>query len=285
MVDSYDRHWPVEIPLYVYYEGTRPEPDRARIYYRDFASCCPDLIAFKERHRDDAAAHGREDRGPLPLSMRRVVAKMLSAGERLRSGGWIGGRARTRARKRVGMGYRWDAVRFAHKTYCVFHALATIDCDAAFWIDADTVTFADIPFGFLDATLPEDAMLAYLGRPYRTSECGFVGYNRRHPRLAEFLAGWKALYDDDTLFELAEWHDSWVFDWVRAPFEHEGVAMHNLSRVLGRRSVEHPFVNGPLGAYMDHLKGDRKQAGRSRADDLGVERHEPYWTTPRPGDR
>jgi hypothetical protein len=39
----------------------------------------------------------------------------------------------------------------------------------------------------------------------------------------------------------------------------------------------HPFVNGPLGSYMDHLKGGRKEQGRSSDKDLVVTRTEEYW--------
>jgi hypothetical protein len=42
--------------------------------------------------------------------------------------------------------------------------------------------------------------------------------------------------------------------------------------------VNHPFINGPLGAYMDHMKGDRKDQGRSLAADLLVRRDEGYWS-------
>ena len=43
----------------------------------------------------------------------------------------------------------------------------------------------------------------------------------------------------------------------------------------------HPFVNGPLGRYMDHLKGGRKDEGRSSDKDLVVARTEAYWTQAR----
>ena len=39
----------------------------------------------------------------------------------------------------------------------------------------------------------------------------------------------------------------------------------------------HPFINGPLGTVMDHLKGNRKNDGKSRAADLVVKRQEEYW--------
>jgi hypothetical protein len=39
----------------------------------------------------------------------------------------------------------------------------------------------------------------------------------------------------------------------------------------------HPLINSQWGAYLDHLKGDRKTAGRSKLSDLKVKRTEAYW--------
>ena len=235
------------------------------------------LVAFKARHRDNNAARGLEDRGPLRLNARTALRNLVSLLEPLRGRALRSGNALSTAPKRKGIGYRWDAIRFSHKTYCVFHAAETLSADAIFWIDADTFCFRDIPRDFIESTLPSAAMLSFLGRRYRTSECGYVGYNLRHPRIHNFLSSWRELYDTDALFELEEWHDSWVFDWLRKRFERQGVITHDLSQGLGRRAVNHPFVNGPLGAYMDHLKGERKQHGRSLASDLLVSRKESYW--------
>jgi hypothetical protein len=277
MLEAFDRHWPRDITVYAYYEGARPAPVGDRVEVRDLLACSPGLAAFKQRHRGNDAAHGREDRGPMPFDARAALGKLLSLPGRLRGRAARSGGALRKQPKRQGIGYRWDAVRFAHKTYCIFHAADTIDADALLWIDADTLTFRDVPRAFVESTLPETAMLSFLGRPYRTSECGYVGYNLRHPDLRDFLACWRELYDTDALFDLAEWHDSWVFDWVRRRFEARGTRTHDLSACLGRRAVAHPFINGPLGAYMDHLKGERKEHGRSPATDLVVDRGEAYW--------
>ncbi len=284
MLEAFDRHWPPGIKLYAYYEGSRPDPVGDRVEFRELLSCCPGLAAFKERHRDDEAAHGREDRGPMPFDARAALGKLLSLAALPRRRAARNGGSLRRRKKRWGLGYRWDAVRFAHKTYCIFHAAETIDADAIVWIDADTVTFRPIPRPFVESTLPETAMLSFLGRPYRASECGYVGYNLRHPEIRSFLARWRELYDTDSLFDLAEWHDSWVFDLVRRRFEARGVETHDLSSCLGRRTIGHPFINGPLGAYMDHLKGERKEHGRSLASDLVVDRGEAYWRPAAPGE-
>jgi hypothetical protein len=214
----------------------------------------------------------------MPFETRAALRSLLSLGGLFRGRSLRNGQSLVKQRKRWGLGYRWDAVRFAHKTYCIFHAAETIDADALFWIDADTVTFREVPRDFVESTLPETAMLSFLGRRYRTSECGYVGYNLRHPELRAFLSAWRELYDTDSLFDLAEWHDSFVFDRVRQPFEARGVETHDLSASLGRRAIGHPFINGPLGAYMDHLKGERKEQGRSLGSDLVVERGESYWS-------
>jgi hypothetical protein len=39
----------------------------------------------------------------------------------------------------------------------------------------------------------------------------------------------------------------------------------------------HPLINSQWGAYLDHLKGDRKSLGRSKPNDLKVNRQEKYW--------
>ena len=36
----------------------------------------------------------------------------------------------------------------------------------------------------------------------------------------------------------------------------------------GALGKKHPFVNSPLGEFLDHLKGDRKELGHSRASDF-----------------
>ena len=37
------------------------------------------------------------------------------------------------------------------------------------------------------------------------------------------------------------------------------------------------LINSRLGRFMDHMKGNRKVDGKSRADDLLVARDEAYW--------
>ena len=39
----------------------------------------------------------------------------------------------------------------------------------------------------------------------------------------------------------------------------------------------HPLINSVLGNYFDHMKGDRKNKGKSQKKDLLANRTESYW--------
>jgi hypothetical protein len=79
---------------------------------------------------------------------------------------------------------------------------------------------------------------------------------------------------------MAEWNDCWVFDETRK----EVKAAHPEWRVLNWsegliQGEGHPLINTVWGAYLDHLKGNRKTTGRSHSKDLIRPRSEKYWTS------
>jgi len=258
MVEAFDHHWPREIVLYLYAEGFVPDAGSDRVVARDLLADCPDLVAFKARHQDNPRAHGQQIKRRY-----RVEFDIWKPRLKIRP-------------KMEGQGYRWNAVRFAHKTFSILDAAERCSADVLFWIDADTVIFEDIPLAFLDGLVPEDCFVSCLRRPSFT-ECGFVGYNLKHPATVDFLRRFKALYTRDKLFREAEYHDSWLFDVVRRKMERKGHKVHDIAEGSGGE-VKHIFVNSPLGRYMDHLKGDRKTEGSSRPGDLSRPRSEAYWT-------
>jgi hypothetical protein len=75
------------------------------------------------------------------------------------------------------------------------------------------------------------------------------------------------------IFTLPEWHDSFVFDVVRQSMP---LKETNWSKGI-IKGEGHPLINSELGAYLDHLKGNRKQTGQSRRADLVTQRKELYW--------
>ena len=101
--------------------------------------------------------------------------------------------------------------------------------------------------------------------------------NLRSTGVKNFLKEFQRMYDDaeNGIFTLEEWHDSFVFDVVRKKFK-EQLKENNWS--CGIISGEgHPLINSQWGAYLDHLKGDRKSIGKSKSSDLKIKRSESYW--------
>jgi hypothetical protein len=264
MIESVDRHWPKDVILYCYTEGFTPNVTGGRVVLVDLLSACPELVAFKERHRDNRRAHGDESHG----TRLRVYVRPRTVSR------WSIPKVKV-VRMERGLGYRWNAVRFSHKSFAIFDASTRCRSDILFWVDADTLVFDTIPRAFLEELIPPDCLLAFLKRP-KFSECGFIAYNLRHPAVRDFFAEFKALYTTDRLFSEQEYHDSWLFDIVRKRFERRKCKTFDIAEGQGAYAG-HVFINSALGRYMDHMKGGRWVAGSSSIRDLIAPRQEPYW--------
>ena len=254
MVETFLAHWPAEVPLLLYHEGFEPPAVPGRIEAHDLLATCPGLVDFKRRHAGNPRANGQRPR------WRRVR---------------LGRMAMTLPLPRRQPSYRWDAVRFAHKSYALFDAARRTDADVLIWIDADTRFFADVGLAELAVLAPTESAASCLRRPDFT-ETGFVAYNLRHPETRQLLAEFEAMYTDDLLFAEREYTDSWLFDVVRERAEARGAHVYDIAEGGGWQA-SHVLINSRLGAFMDHMKGGRKDEGASRADDLIVARNEAYW--------
>jgi hypothetical protein len=251
MIQAFDQYWPANVDLYAYAENCEISGS-SRVHIRDLLTLSPDLVEFKQRHSNNPMANG-------------LVAKDTGIPFKDNS-------------------FKWDAVRFSHKVFAVLHAVANCDTDWVIWLDADTKTFAPVPDLFLSEICDPLSMCCYLGRREKYhSECGWVAYNRQHPDLQEFMAQWRDLYMSDKIFDLREFHDSFVFDVLRKKFQTErGTVFHNLSPELPGKGPGHPFIASKLGLYMDHMKGSKRKAlGHSLPDDFernqGLNSTVPYW--------
>jgi hypothetical protein len=257
MIETFDRHWPEEVPLLVYRENFVPEVPSDRIVVRDLLSSCPDLAAFKQRHADNPLANGQTQRYRFRLS-RNPYKNRIKLGD-----------------KNWGTGFRWEAVRFSHKAFAIFHAAQNTDADVLIWVDADSLFFAGPTWDELEGFVPPDRFVGFLQRP-TYSECGFIAYNLRHPGTREMLAAFKRLYTHDELFQQYEFHDAYLFDVVRRQTEQSGHQSFDIAEGIGLRA-KHVLINSKLGRFMDHIKGGRKDAGHSLREDLVVDRSESYW--------
>jgi hypothetical protein len=239
MIQTFLQTWPQDIQLKVYAEGCRVTETAPNLQVLDLEAVSPELVTFKNTWRNVPKANG--DLGP--------------GSER--------------------KAYKWQAVRFSHKVYAIFHAAKHAETEWLIWMDADMVCHSPITTQRIAEFFPDSKQLCYAGRSNKFTECGLYGMHLTDPAVQNFLAEFQRMYDDaeNGIFTLPEWHDSYVFDVVKA---RSGLAELNWSAGL-INGEGHPLINCEWGAYIDHLKGKRKDQGRSKLKDLIVKRTEQYW--------
>jgi len=148
--------------------------------------------------------------------------------------------------------YRWEAVKFANKVFSLTSPLRPDDLDWWIWIDADTICKQPINESMFVSVLKEEVVASYLGRAdWDHSECGFVAYNLRKGG-AQFLSAFRQAYITGAIFNLEQWHDSFVFDALRKQFEGHGHKFHNISEGVPGLDVWPQTI---LGEYILHKKG------------------------------
>lgn len=255
MIDTFLKNWPSEIKLYVYAEDCEVTETAPNLIVKDLHQASPELVAFKERWKNVPKANGDVSADPI----------------------------RSR-RKDSGKGFKWHAIRFAHKVYGIFACAKECNTEWLMWMDADTICHSPITMKDIERMLPGKKDLCYLGRKGKYSECGLYAMHLISPGCQSFLKEFQRVYDEAEtgIFTMDEWHDSFVFDRVR---EKLPLNSFNWSEALSdlrpnpRMSAGegHPLINCEWGAWLDHLKGGRKQLGKSSRSDLKVQRTEPYW--------
>jgi len=254
MVQSVLDRWP-KADITVYCEGQRPNFNDQRVTWWDIDKANTGLLKFREDYRNDPVAVGKLDE--IPGGIRRS--------SRLETEGGLDAKKES---------YLWNAVKFSYKVSCVTHAVRTYtDYDYVIWIDDDTYTFRDIPMQFIESICPNDTLVTYLDRENdrgsnKYPECGLVCYNIKHKLVQTFINDWEKLYTSADIFELLEWHDSYVFWHLTKEYRQKHSAkVHDIGYSKGVKG-HHVFVNSELGQYIDHFKGDRKDAKSSKAEDI-----------------
>ena len=214
-------NWPFD--TYVYHEGWTPTKFPKQFIHRNIHDEVPELQQFLDRNR------------PKNVNSTEVddPSKIIP-----------------------GTDFKRDACRFAYKIYAKTHLMLNNEYnnyDYVFWVDADAVFLQPITEDFiLKHVLPQDKAISYLNRTNQYSECGFIGYNLGHSATEHFVQQLKRYYDEDILFKLNEWHDSYVWDQVRLKYM-KHIPQHKLcpdgyvGHVWSRHSV--------IKDYIGHMKG------------------------------
>lgn len=151
--------------------------------------------------------------------------------------------------------FQYQSVRFSHKVYAIHHAANNVETRYLVWLDSDTELYENVDYNYFINFLPKGSFVGYLGRGGEAfSECGFMIFDLNHSYAKDFFNRFKWYYDTDEIYNLTEWHDSYVFDVVRKEFEQsDKIVATNLSKDFNK----HHF-NCVLDGYIMHLKGDRK---------------------------
>ena len=180
-------------------------------------------------------------------------------------------------RRHNGYDYRFDAVKFSHKVAALTDFGLSLTDEILVWLDADTFTHAQVTNEWLAKLFPEPAYIAWLDRANSHPECGFVMFRCSNPYHPNFMEAFRNLYTTGDLFKLRETHDSFALQhMVNAKVINRKIPPS--VSLSGDTRWHHPFVNGPLGERIDHLKGpSRKLIGKSRPLDMRKPRTEPYW--------
>lgn len=246
MIETFLQSWPKEIELWIYTERCNVDILAPNLKVLDIEQACPNLTAFKQRWSHVPHATGN-----------------------------VSGIPRLAARPDAGKSFKWDAIRFSHKVYAIGHCAQQCGADIMLWMDGDMVCHSPITISDISRLCPADRDICFLGRGKKFTECGLYSLNLRQPAVQQFVADFVNMYDqaEQGIFSLDEWHDSFVFDSVRR--------RHHLRELDWTGTVfkgeGHPLINSEWGRWLDHLKGERKKLGRSKAKDLRVQRTETYW--------
>jgi len=248
MIRTFLQNWPANVILHVYSENCTVKENAPNLHVHDLHAESQDLVNFKKKWATIPYANG--DITSMPHLMNR---------------------------KDVTKSFKWDAIRFSHKVYSIFHCVNICDSDLLLWMDADIICHEPISHERINELCHRDKDLCYLGRKGKFSECGLYSLNLRSDTCKLFLKEFQRMYDEAEIgiFNLIEWHDSFVFDAVRQKIPSLKALDWSGHLITGEG---HPLINCEWGAYLDHLKGDRKNLGHSKPIDLKIKRKEKYWS-------
>jgi len=228
-LESFLLNWPAEVRLRIYAEGFTPDVENPRVEIVDFD--------------------------------RVVGTKILSLSK-----------LKERVFQRAGIvaipGYRHEVIKFSKKALVIAHEVRTASNNYSIWLDSDVISIRKISISNLVEICDvrnDDVFCSYLRRYGTHTESGFLGFNTRHPLAADFFDRYEQIYLSGGVFHLEGWTDCHVFDAVKALMVSFGFA--SSFKEISALTCSHPFVNSPLGFFMDHLKGDRKSESSSRGSD------------------
>ena len=155
--------------------------------------------------------------------------------------------------------FRLDAVKFSRKVFCLYHHAHETTADIVLLMDADTGVLKQVTTCDLLTLFPDGNTIALLKRDHEYSEAGFymVDLKNGGRELIDHFAG---VYLTGDVFDLREWHDSYVLDRTI-----ELVDVRSVSLSGKGSATSHPLANGPLSEWFYHEKGRYRRAKYKKA--------------------
>lgn len=148
--------------------------------------------------------------------------------------------------------YRYDVHKFCRKSFVQIQALREFN-EPVFWFDADIVLNGKLPNL---APFIENTFIAYMGRKNFYPCSSFVGFNVHEDR-SKFVDAYEAIYLTGSIYDIPEWHDAYVFDYVRKKTK---VASRDIAKDTGAAGSSNVFdLVFPMG---HHKKGLRKYGAK-----------------------
>ena len=170
--------------------------------------------------------------------------------------------------------YNWrlDAIKWCHKIYALTETAADPhviqDKDWLIWLDADTVTFADVDAEFLDGICDDSYDIVHLGRnSVDYSETSFIAFNLKNRPAVDFLSDFRETYDNREVTAYREWHDGFIFERLLKLHQYHGLKALNLTPDVPDLNA---FATSALSTKMQHFKGNLK------TKDVSLEHHKRY---------
>jgi hypothetical protein len=157
--------------------------------------------------------------------------------------------------KDAGYSFRFDAHKFCRMVLTMRDAATLCETEYMVWLDGDTVITRDIPKGFEKRAMPDGHDYAYLGRPGKYTETGFLVF--RMPEAMPVLDAWANLYLTGAFTDYSEWHSAYLFDRARESIK--DIKGYNITPSGSGHVIHQCWV----GSIFDHCKGKRKLRGRS----------------------
>lgn len=159
--------------------------------------------------------------------------------------------------------FRFEFRRFWPKVFTFHKAVMACHYDYHIWLDADVMMIKETPVETLRNFKPEvlgGVTILDRGPTWGYMDSGFImgrPGNGEYNFFDDFVRYTYNLYTTKNIFQMAEWHDAWLFSFVLRMMS-DNPEYNAVQSLSGKSDKLNPMEDSPLAEYMIHFKGVRK---------------------------